>query len=442
VPEYLPYARIFIAPGLADRRKILEVSLYYYSIILTDHKDYRCCPVKDKEITGRDLTCMIQSIHASPYMLVLSVTGGGAGAIGELLRHGGGSATLLEAVVPYHENALRDYIGKEPERYCSGDTAREMAMAAFRRALELAGPEGRTLPDNIIGMAATCKLARSEERSGRAHEIYFASQSLSSTSTTSISLLEDRSREEEEELASGLMIHAIASLCGVGSAECNSYLSSAEQQVLDQKELIATHDKRELLLSILQKENNYDKKSILVTRNMKNDPAVPGIVFSGSFNPCHKNHAAMAKVAYERYGLPVSFEISLANVDKPPIDFISLENRLSSLQKYESETFFGDVYLTNAPLFADKAMLFPGCSFLIGSDTLNRIFNEKYYREGEDKLTLLEHFRRYDTRFLVFHRQDVELAADKDVLEICDIIPQDAYNDDGTSSRKLRRYQE
>jgi hypothetical protein len=442
VPEYLPYARIFIAPGLADRRKILEVSLYYYSIILTDHKDYRCCPVKDKEITGRDLTCMIQSIHASPYMLVLSVTGGGAGAIGELLRHGGGSATLLEAVVPYHENALQDYIGKEPERYCSGDTAREMAMAAFRRALGLAGRKGRTLPDNIIGMAVTCKLARSEERSGRAHEIHFASQSLSSTSTTSISLLEDRSREEEEELASGLMIHAIARLCGVGSAECNPYLSSAEQQVLDQKELIATHDKRELLLSILQKENNYDKKSILVTRNMKNDPAVPGIVFSGSFNPCHKNHAAMAKVAYERYGLPVSFEISLANVDKPPIDFISLENRLSSLQKYESETFFGDVYLTNAPLFADKAMLFPGCSFLIGSDTLNRIFNEKYYREGEDKLTLLEHFRRYDTRFLVFHRQDLELAADKDVLEICDIIPQDAYNDDGTSSRKLRRYQE
>ncbi|MDN5310331.1 MAG: hypothetical protein PWP14_1725 [Methanolobus sp.] len=397
--------------------------------------------MKDKEISRSDLERMIQSIHASPYMLVLSVTGGGAGAIGELLRHGGGSATLLEAVVPYHENALRDYIGKEPERYCSGDTAREMAMAAFRRALELAGPEGHVLPDNIIGIAATCKLSRSEERSGRAHEIHFASQSLSATSTIGISLLEDRSREEEEELASDLMIHVIARLCGIASAECDSCLSHAEQQVLEQREVIATHDQRELLLSILQKESNYDRKSILVAGNRKNGPAVPGIVFSGSFNPCHKNHAAMAKVAYERYGVPVTFEISLANVDKPPIDFISLEDRLSSLKIYGNEAFFGDVYLTNAPLFADKAMLFPGCSFLIGSDTFNRIFNEKYYREGEDKLTLLEHFRKYSTRFLVFHRQDVELAADKDVLEICDIIPLDTYNDDGTSSRKLRRDQ-
>nr|WP_305891171.1 hypothetical protein [Methanolobus chelungpuianus] len=382
---------------------------------------------------------MIKSIHASPCMLVLSVTGGGAGAIGELLRHGGGSATLLEAVVPYHENALRDYIGKEPERYCSGDTAREMAMAAFRRALEMAGPEG--LPDHVIGIAATCKLSRPEERSGRAHEIHFASQSVSSTSTISISLLEDRSREEEEELASDLMIHAIARLCGITSAECDSCLSHAEQRVLEQREVSATHDQRELLLSILLKESRYDRKSILVACNRENDPAVPGIVFSGSFNPCHKNHAAMAKLAYERYGLPVTFEISLANVDKPPIDFISLENRLSSLKIYGNEEFFGDIYLTNAPLFADKAMLFPGCSFLIGSDTLNRIFNEKYYREGENKLTLLKHFRKYGTRFLVFHRQDVELAADKDVLEICDIIPLDAYNDDGTSSRKLRRYQ-
>lgn len=395
--------------------------------------------MKEKETTRKDLACMIQNIHASPYMIVLSVTGGGAGAIGELLRHGGGSATLLEAVVPYSENALRDYIGREPERHCSGDTAREMAMAAFRRALELTAPGGNIHPENVIGIGATCKLAKAEERRGRSHEIHFASQSLSVTTTISITLLEDRSREEEEELASRLLLETIAKLSGIRCSGHSTYLSPAEQHLLEQRESLVSLDKGEMLLSILQKDESYGKKSLVVIHSGKAGPAMPGIIFSGSFNPCHKNHAAMAKVAYELYGIPVTFEISLANVDKPPIDFISLENRLNSLQKYGNEAFFGDVCLTNAPLFADKAVLFPDCRFLIGSDTLSRIFNERYYRDGEDKFTLLEHFRMYNTRFLVFHRQDVEFAADEDVLKICDIIPLDIYADDGTSSRKLRK---
>jgi nicotinamide mononucleotide (NMN) deamidase PncC len=400
---------------------------------------------KNNSIMEKDISCIVKQIHASPYMIVLSITGGGTGAIGEMLRHGNGSATLIEAIVPYHENALQDFIGKEPERYCSEETARKMAMAAFKRALEITNSENGFRPDYLVGIGVTCKLAKEGERETREHEIHIASQSISGTNTTSLTLLQDRSREEEEEVASALLIHTIARLCGAGPVSLDEHISMTEQQVLQKKEAAVSNDIGELLLSILLRKDSYGKKCIPITHSKKTVPAIPaapGIIFSGSFNPCHKNHAAMAKIAYERYGSPVTFEISLANVDKPPTDFISLESRINSLKTYANEGFFGNICLTNAPLFADKALLFPDSRFLIGSDTMNRIFNEKYYREGENRVTLIEHFKRHNISFLVFHRQDVELGElgiDKNVLEICEIMPHDTYMDDGTSSTSLRK---
>ena len=35
--------------------------------------------------------------------------------------------------------------------------------------------------------------------------------------------------------------------------------------------------------------------------------------------------------------------------------------------------------VTCAPLFIDKARLFPGCTFVVGSDTIKRILDKKYY---------------------------------------------------------------
>ena len=40
----------------------------------------------------------------------------------------------------------------------------------------------------------------------------------------------------------------------------------------------------------------------------------------------------MAEVAAERCGSPVTFELSITNVDKPPLDFIEIADRLSQFQ--------------------------------------------------------------------------------------------------------------
>ena len=47
---------------------------------------------------------LISALHASGRKAALAITGGGSGAIGELLRIPGGSRLLIEAQVPFFTN--------------------------------------------------------------------------------------------------------------------------------------------------------------------------------------------------------------------------------------------------------------------------------------------------------------------------------------------------
>ncbi len=76
-------------------------------------------------------------VHKSGYQGVVAITGGGTGVIDELLKRGGGSATLLEAIVPYSMNAWKEFIGVVPEKAVSREAARTLAMVSFERAQKL-----------------------------------------------------------------------------------------------------------------------------------------------------------------------------------------------------------------------------------------------------------------------------------------------------------------
>ena len=77
---------------------------------------------------------LISGLHASGRKAALAITGGGSGAIGELLRVPGGSRLLVEAQVPYDEQALATFLGFAPAQACSADTAIAMARTARARA--------------------------------------------------------------------------------------------------------------------------------------------------------------------------------------------------------------------------------------------------------------------------------------------------------------------
>src|SRR5690348_18459744 len=77
---------------------------------------------------------LIAALHASGRKAALAITGGGSGAIGELLRVPGGSRLLIEAQVPYDAAALAAFLGFAPAQASSADTAVAMARAARERA--------------------------------------------------------------------------------------------------------------------------------------------------------------------------------------------------------------------------------------------------------------------------------------------------------------------
>src|SRR3982751_3901406 len=97
---------------------------------------------------------LISALHASGRKAALAVTGGGSGAVGEVLRVPGGSRLLIEAQIPYDEQALAAFLGFAPAQACSAGTAIAMARTARARAAKLAPADGVGGTD-VVGLGAT-----------------------------------------------------------------------------------------------------------------------------------------------------------------------------------------------------------------------------------------------------------------------------------------------
>ena len=55
------------------------------------------------------------------------------------------------------------------------------------------------------------------------------------------------------------------------------------------------------------------------------------LILPGAFNPLHEGHRQMLAIAEELTGLPGAYELSVANVDKPFLDYREIERRLLAL---------------------------------------------------------------------------------------------------------------
>lgn len=109
------------------------------------------------------------------------------------------------------------------------------------------------------------------------------------------------------------------------------------------------------------------------TRPLNSSP--PLALLSGSFNPLHRGHVALAAVAGARLGVPVHFELSVTNADKPELPPEEVERRVAQF------VGVGPVWVTRAATFAQKAELFPGAAFVVGFDTAVRLIDPRYYGE-------------------------------------------------------------
>lgn len=374
---------------------------------------------------------LIEAIHASPQQMVIAVTGGGASALSDMLAVPGASRSILEARVPYSPVALADWLSDSPQQSCSEFTARAMAMAALERARELsssASPRAALLgegPDALLGIGATAALASDRPKRGE-HRIHVAWQSLQSTATLSLTLEKDaRGRREEENVARDLVLLAIAEACGLVDA-FELTLREGEEIVRDRVDAPAAW--QELAFG--------ERQSIELNFASGERPAA---LFPGAFNPLHGGHRAMARLAEQMLGKPIAYEISVANVDKRPLDYVDIAERVAEFERTP-------LVLSRVPTFVQKAELYPGVKFVLGADTMERIGQLRYYDGEEQKRdAAVRRIAELGCQFLVFGREVAgefqtlrELQLPSQLRKLCVEIPESQFRSD-ISSTELRK---
>ena len=156
-----------------------------------------------------ELAHVIESIQASGFKAAFVVTGGGVGAVHEILSHPGASRLVQEVQIPYSPEALFDYLGERLEQTCSAEAAATMAERAFERALIFSLSSKVSYP--ILGVSCTAALQTNRERKGpdRAF-IYFKTRK--KEVTHNLDLCPGTRAEQDQQLSAELLELLVAFL--------------------------------------------------------------------------------------------------------------------------------------------------------------------------------------------------------------------------------------
>jgi len=304
---------------------------------------------------------IIASLRLAGSRLVVVSTGGGARAIARLVTTPGASDVVLEGLVPSARAAVDRLLGGRQESYCSLRTARRLAIAAWQRAID----DGATA-ESAIGAAVVASLKTVAAKRG-AHRVIVAIQTLAATTVAGLELEKDaRTRDAEEDIAAGLLLGELHAAAHPDRAPLPPDLLPGER--VNRERTVARPEWRALVAGTSRVAGIGTETS---------SPGPDRLVFPGSFDPLHDGHRSMARLAEEIAERPVEFELSIANVDKPPLDYREIETRLAQ--------FAGrPLWLTRAPRFLEKLALFPRSTFVLGADTFVRLADPRYYGGSVD----------------------------------------------------------
>jgi len=371
------------------------------------------------------------ALHATPHSGVFFATGGGISLLAELLTEPGASATVLEASVPYAEAALADQLGGEPDQACSLATARALAMAAWQRSVDLSQQQQTEALHNLFGFGCTAALATNRKKRGP-HRAYLALQTLETSASFHVEfnkgVTQMGNRETEEAQITQLAWQLLERVLQIDLRAKARPELAPELNSLSYEQVVAKPEWIRL----------FSGESGAVNNKATQQPV--RALLSGAFNPLHEGHLAMAGHAAQVLDCEVDFELCVANVDKPMLSYADLEPRC---KQFTTQT----LWLTRLPTFIEKARQFPGCTFVVGIDTLVRIGMPRYYATVNAMQSAFAELARLDNRFLVFGRASDEgfltlgnSTIPDELRALCQDVPEDDFRMD-ISSSAIRRQQ-
>jgi hypothetical protein len=282
------------------------------------------------------------------------------------MSEAGASRTVLDAQIPYSRPALDEYVGARVEQHVSAVEAAAMAEEAFWRGLRL---DAESRPAQIgarpvVGLACTAAIATDRVRRGE-HRSHAAVRTATDLLTASIVFDKGaRDRDGEEEVASRLVVNLLAQACGV-----------PDKLTVDIGEADTLTRGSVSVLSPLNAVVTGSAEAAAIDFDGAVHATAPAgcAVIAGSFNPVHDGHWRLAEVAADISGKESIFEISVTNVEKPPLDLPVLQARLAQMRRRRR------LAVTWAPTFVEKSRLMPGSTFVIGYDTAVRLFDDRFY---------------------------------------------------------------
>lgn len=367
-----------------------------------------------------DLADLLVEIHASRPLMVMEFAGAGAQALWWLHSVAGSSRTILEATDRYAPASLIEAAGFEPERFTSPEVAAALAHRALDRARFLA-PDSPTFGLGLSATIATDRLKRGEHRCEIAVRDDFGNQRYALALAKG-----ERDRSGEEGMVSRLVIRAVADASGV--------LGAPLPQLLEGEELV-----RELEPQGAAAEFAAGRRRWLLVSpdgTLGGDLPANAALFSGSFNPIHHGHLRLAEEASNRLGAPVVFELPLVNAEKAEITLAEARRRAGQFLGR------GHLLLTRAPLFNQKAELFPGRTFVVGADTAVRLLESRFYGSAEARDQALAELSHLGARFLVAGRfRDGNFRTLGDMVvpaaasDMFISLPEEAFREDISSSQ-------
>ncbi len=346
----------------------------------------------------------IAKLHEHAMQVCIVSTGAGAGVQNLISQVPGASATLLECIFPYSKQALIDFLGFEPEKFCNEKTALQMAERAWKRAVEILKKEGKDI-QHAVGLGLTAVIASDRPTRGD-YRAFIAVRTSNGNYSAAVSFRKHTNgssvlgRIEEGDICDRLAVNMLLRAAGIEQAPLPKWFFS--DNLTDVPEgVILNPTFAEVESDFVAGNVFYFDGRIADQRAL--DPE-KHILFPGSFDPLHEGHLEIAREVNAKTGKDVVFAITDQHPDKGVLHQEVIQKRLEQFRWKNTVTLMG-----NLPFYLDKANAFPGFAFILGTDTLVRMLDQNYYKKFT-VTEMLQKFQELRTTFFVASRRNGEIV--------------------------------